>query len=74
MVPLAYLVRYVDNVPAPIALSNKFPYSEEYGSVEGEPIARASHTHPLYRDDNSSLYYLLEESTRGTIYDPTIKP
>ena len=37
-------------------------------------IARASHTHPLFRDDNSAVYYLLEKATRGTSYAPTIKP
>ena len=38
-------------------------HSIEHGSVEAELIARASHTHALFRDDNSDLYFLLEEAT-----------
>jgi hypothetical protein len=58
----------------PPALATGLPNSTEHGSVEGEMIARTSHTHPLFRDDNSSVYYLLEEATPGTSYAPTIKP
>jgi hypothetical protein len=74
MVPLAYVVRDVVTPLAPPPLATNLPYSEEHGSVEGEMIARASHTHALYREDNSAVYYLLEEATRGTSYAPTIKP
>ncbi len=74
MIPLAYVVRAVVVPPAPTALATNLPYSVEHGSVEGEMIARAPHTHPLFRDDNSTVYYLLEEATRGTTYAPTIKP
>ena len=42
--------------------------------MEGELIARASHTHALFRDDNSVVYYHLEETTRGTSYAASIKP
>jgi hypothetical protein len=74
MIPLAYVVRALV-VPEPAtALAMNLPYSVEHGSVEAEMIARASHTHELYRDDNSTVYYLLEEATRGTTYAPTIKP
>ena len=37
-------------------------------------MARAAHTHALYRDDNSVVYYHLEEATRGTSYAASIKP
>ena len=50
------------------------PHSTEHGSLEGELIARAAHTHALFRDDNSVVYYHLEESTRGTSYAASIKP
>lgn len=73
-IPLAYVVRSEVNVPAPTALLNGQPYSELHGSVEGELIARASHAHALYRDDNAAVYYLLEEATRGTSYAASIKP
>ena len=42
--------------------------------MEGELVARAAHTHALYRDDNSVVYYHLEEATRGTSYAASIKP
>ena len=42
--------------------------------MEGELIARASHTHALFRDDNSVVYFHLEEATRGTSYAASIKP
>ena len=42
--------------------------------MEGELIARASHTHALFRDDNSVVYHHLEEATRGTSYAASIKP
>ena len=37
-------------------------------------MARASHTHALFREDNSDVYYKLEEATRGTPYVASIKP
>ena len=42
--------------------------------MEGELVARATHTHALYRDDNSVVYYHLEEATRSTSYAASIKP
>ena len=42
--------------------------------MEGELIARASHTHAPFRDDNSVVYYHLEEATRETFYTVSIKP
>jgi hypothetical protein len=74
MIPLAYVVRAVVVPPAPTALATNLPYLVEHRSVEGEMIVRGSHTHPLFRDDNSMVYYLLKEATRGTTYAPTIKP
>jgi hypothetical protein len=50
------------------------PHAEEHRSVEAELIARTSHAHPLFRDDNALLYYLIEEATRGTGYAASIKP
>ena len=37
-------------------------------------VLRLSHTHTLYKEDNSLLYSLLDEATSATIYAPTIKP
>ena len=50
------------------------PHSIEHGSVEAELIAWSSHTHALFRNDNSDLYFLLEEATRSTPYAASIKP
>jgi hypothetical protein len=55
-------------------LQNNQPFSTFYGAVEGELIARASHAHPLYRDDDALVYYFIEEATRGTGYAASIKP
>ena len=47
-IPLAYVVRQDAAVPVAVPpLAAGQPYSEEYGSVEAELIARASHNHPL---------------------------
>ena len=74
-IPLAYVVRTEAEVPVAVpALANGQPYGEEYGSVEAELIARASHNHPLFREDNASVYFLLEEATRSTGYAASIKP
>ena len=75
MIPLAYVIREDVAVPAVApALVAGQPHSEMHGSVEGELIARASHTHALYRDDNSDVYFKLEEATRSTSYAASIKP
>ena len=75
MIPLVYVTRIDPQVPgsAPTLTPNQ-PHSTEHGSVEGELIARASHTHTFFRDDNSVVYYHLEEATRGTSYATSIKP
>ena len=75
MIPLAYVIRIDPEVPgnAPPLAANQ-PHSTEHGTVEGELVARAAHTHALFRDDNSVVYYHLEEATRGTSYAASIKP
>ena len=75
MIPLAYVIQIDPQVPGPApTLAPNQPHSTEHGSVEGELIARASHTHALFRDDNSVVYYHLEEATRGTSYAASVKP
>ena len=75
MIPLAYVIRIDPQVPGPApTLAPNQSHSTEHGSVEGELIARASHNHALFRDDNSVVYYHLEEATRGTSYAASIKP
>ena len=75
MIPLAYVMRAVVEVPVAVpVLENNRPHSEEHGSVENELIAQASHEHELFREDNAKVYYHLEEATHGTSYVASIKP
>lgn len=74
-IPLAYVTRGEVLVsPTCPDLASNAPHSEQYGSVEMDLVARSSHNHPMYRDDNLSVYYDLEEATRGTSYAASIKP
>ena len=74
-VPLAYLIRDTVEVPAvPDPLMVGKPYCEEHGSIVNELIARASHDHDMYAEDNGALFVLLDEATRGTSYYASISP
>jgi hypothetical protein len=73
-IPLAYVTRLVAAVPAIGAQAAGTPHSTDHGAIEMELIARASHGHPLFREDNSAMYYKIEEATRGTPYAASIKP
>lgn len=74
-IPLAYVTRPDSNVSPNIPpLAQGQPHSETFDSIEGELVARASHTHPLFREDNSKVYYFIEEATRSTQYAASIKP
>ena len=70
--PLTYVIRTLAAVPAaaPALVANR-PFSLDHGSVEGELIARLSHDHPTFQDDNASCYMHLEEATRGTVLATT---
>ena len=70
MIPLAYVIRPEADIPvATPALAPGEPYSLEHGSVEQELVACA-----LFPEDNSDVYYKLEEAMRGTLYMASIKP
>ena len=72
--PLAYVIRDDVAVPAAPALQAGQPHSDVHGSVKEEMIARLSHTHGLFRDDNASVFDDVELATRGTKFAPTIAP
>ena len=75
VIPLAYIIRTDSDVPMPVPpLAPNQPHSEAHGSIEYELVERASHEHPLFRDDNSEVYFKLEEATHGTMYMASIKP
>ena len=49
MIPLAYVIRMNEDVPAVAPpLQAGQPHSEAHGSIEGEMIVRASHTHAMF--------------------------
>ena len=50
------------------------PHSTEHGSVKDELVARASHTHALFHDDNATVYHHLEETTRSRLMLPLSNP
>ena len=67
MIPLAYVIRKDEEVPAMAPpLQDGQPHSEAHGSIEGEMIAQASHAHAMFQDDNAAVYYALEEATHST--------
>ena len=70
--PIAYVIRESEVVPAAPALATGQPHSAEHGSIKDEMIARLSHQHALFRDDNAAVYDDLEEATRGTKYAASI--
>ena len=75
VIPLAYIIRADRGVPMPAPpLAPNQPHSEVHGSIENELVERASHEHPLFRDDNSEVYFKLEEATHRTTYAVSIKP
>ena len=58
-IPLAHIIHDEPNPPAAApSLAAGQPHSIEHGSVEAELIARASHTHALFHDNNSDLLVL----------------
>ena len=64
-------------VPAPLPitlLETNQAYTVKHGSIEGNLITRALHTHGLLCDVNKTVYFKLEEATRTTQYADTIKP
>ena len=74
-VPLAYVIRKTVTVdPVCPPLKGNQPYSDLHSSVEGDMIARSSHLHGLYKDNNATVYYKLEEATRTTTYAALIAP
>eukprot|EP00957_Ditylum_brightwellii_P191467 14577464-Ditylum_brightwellii.AAC.1 len=66
-IPLSYATRET-SLASRLAFVNSenLPHGEEFGSIEEELVAEASHRHPLYCEDNAAVYYCLEEAVRGT--------
>jgi hypothetical protein len=73
-IPLAYVIRQDAVPPAAPTLRANRPYSAVHESVVKELIARASHTHTLYENDNEEVYNHLELALRTTQYAATLSP
>ena len=84
-IPLSYAIRETVNVPSAVAVLSRLsgsmaetlrqqPFSDDFGSVEEELIGRATHSHPLYCDNNATIYFFLEEATRSATYASSIQP
>ena len=73
-IPLAYVTRAESTPPAPPALRPNRPYSAEHESVVKELIARASHNHTLFENDNEEVFNHLEMALRTTHYAATLSP
>ena len=72
--PLSYVVH--EEVTAPVHAPPLVPvhsHPEYLGSVEVGLVARASHMHALYCDDNYLVYYKLYEATCSPPYAAPIK-
>ena len=85
-IPLTYIIR--DNVavapeapqgrhlPDPSVTYDPLVTDRAYGNsgtVLGDMIARASHTHVLYKTDNAQVYSLIEQAARTSSFLSTIK-
>ena len=73
--PLSYLIRNEvipeNEVDDPLLPDKSYRKS---GSLIDELIQRIDHDSLLYRSNNATLYTMLEEATRNSIYSSTIKP
>ena len=81
-IPLTYVIREkVSVVPEsgndPNGSYDPLQTNKSYGnsgSVLGDLIDRASHSHPLFKSDNATVFGAIEAATRGTVYSTTVKP
>ena len=74
VISLSYVIHEEATACAQVPnLANNQPHSTEHGSVEAELIARASHNHAIFRDDNAAVYHHLEEAAWSTSYVASIK-
>ena len=73
-IPLSYVIRPDAAVPAALLpLQQHQPHATDYGSIVNKLVARASHNHAAYVDDNEEVYFMVKEATRGTQYAATIR-
>ena len=86
-IPLSYIIREKVEVdpeappagqqPDPDVKYDPLVQGKAYGnsgSVLGDLIVRATHTHPLYKSDNAKVFSLIEQAARNSMILSTIKP
>jgi hypothetical protein len=72
-IPLSYITRERVRVPDDIEERAKGKPLLRDGSVVSNLTTRASHNHPLYGEDNSQIFFYLEEATRSSQYASSLK-
>ena len=73
--PLRYVLR--DEPIVPLVGNQPLDQNAYYGASGGlydELVARLPHIGPIYKNDNAEVYQKIEEATRGTSVESTIKP
>ena len=72
--PLAYVLREDPTVPTevddPVDVDSYYGIS---GSLLEELTKRLPHTGPIYKNDNATVYMLIEKAVRGTSVESTVK-
>ena len=72
--PLAYVLRETADVTdeaIDILIANS--YFGSSGSLLDELVARLPHTGAIYKNDNATVYMLIEKAVRGTSVESTVK-
>ena len=73
--PLSYLTRVDVATPATLLpRDGDQPFSASFTSIEDELRACVSHTHNLYRSDNTALFQMLDRAVTGHDVNATIAP
>jgi len=81
-VPLLYVIRDSVAVTPELGPDTNVTYDPlialkaygSSGSILEDLINRSSHDHPLFKNDNATVFGHIEEASRGSIYITTIKP
>jgi hypothetical protein len=72
--PLVYVLR--DDPAVPLEATDPLDqqsYFGSSGSLHDELVARLSHTGPIFKNDNTSVFMKVEKATRGTSVESTVK-
>eukprot|EP00957_Ditylum_brightwellii_P042948 3252126-Ditylum_brightwellii.AAC.1 len=66
-IPLSYVTWETALALRPASVNREnLPHCKEFISIDEELVPQALHTHPLYCEDNASVYYCLKEAVQGT--------